>query len=190
MAIELLTDEEIESWTQVSEESQQGWTRGEARRMLATIRHLKEQDSLGQILAMQRTFRTRINEKLEMENPEDVWSHASYMEYPDERVLPPAHLKVVEERVGHYVTCLQQEAAEIRDWTRWKEWSEQLGNKHPTIKAGSKEWLHEIRIEVVDMICFLFNLAAWLGMFTPQIILKYYMLKVKENHARQDSGKY
>jgi hypothetical protein len=84
------------------------------------------------------------------------------------------------------------EASEILDWTPWKPWSKQLGNKSPDFpieKHFSEEHLREIRMEVVDQLHFVIEAAQILGMSSDDLY-QMYLEKNGINHQRQDSGKY
>ena len=97
---------------------------------------------------------------------------------------------LVMDLVNTHATCLMMEASELKDWTPWKHWSKQSGNKQ--LKAheiGNAEHIEEMRFEVVDCLCFMLNCARALGM-TPEMLNEYHEKKTGVSHARQDSGTY
>ena len=81
------------------------------------------------------------------------------------------------------------EAAEIRDWTPWKHWSKQLGNKDTKIVVGSEAHLKEIHLEVIDLLHFVIELALVTGL-DAESIFKMYAAKHTINNDRQDQGDY
>lgn len=86
--------------------------------------------------------------------------------------------------------AISMEAAEIINWTPWKPWSKQIGSKDPEWpieRLGTDDHLHEIKMEVVDVLHFAIELAQVLGM-TAGDIHAMYVRKNKVNHVRQDEG--
>ncbi len=94
----------------------------------------------------------------------------------------------VEHEVQKYALCLMMEASELMDWTRWKHWSQQLGNKEPLV-PGSPQHIREMRVEIADLMCFLVNAAFALGM-TAEMFNTIHAEKVGVNHQRQNTGNY
>ena len=88
-----------------------------------------------------------------------------------------------------WLTCIEMEAAETRDWTPWKHWSQRLGNKNDEVLPWSAEHIKEIQIEIIDMIHFWMNLAMIFGMDDEKVFAMY-CEKNQINHGRQNSGQY
>ena len=151
-------------------------------------------DRLDRIWQLQREFRDRIIKRKADADldfpvfPEQLWDDIREFKREGDPV-PDASMRIIENRIDHYATCMSQEVAELRDWTRWKDWSNQIGNKDPDTVIGSDQHLGEMRIEVADLLCFLLNTAAWLGM-DAEMLYDIYRAKVNINHARQDRQDY
>lgn len=97
---------------------------------------------------------------------------------------------ILYDRIGVMCTALTQEVAELRDWTPWKHWSRNSGNKQLTPeKMGSEEHVREMRMEVIDALHFFFNLILWLGM-DAQSLHDLYVEKNYVNRERRASGRY
>src|SRR5215831_13688695 len=122
--------------------------------------HSDGDDMLIDLAAMQRRFRSLICKRANKPTPEHVWRDEDR-----DGPLTESATAVVEAAIGHYCTAVAQEAAELRDWTRWKDWSTQLGNKLP-VEPGSTEWLTEVRKEIAYLMAFTLNLAAWVGLLS------------------------
>jgi hypothetical protein len=100
--------------------------------------------------------------------------------------LEPAALELVKVNAD----SLMMEAAELKDWTPWKHWSQRAGNKHPLAEdLGSPEHVEEMKIEVADAFCFLINCASALDMNASELA-KYHEKKMGTNHERQNSDTY
>ncbi len=80
------------------------------------------------------------------------------------------------EGLKQYVLCSVAEAMEMLNWTTWKHWSVQLGNKKQVEQFG-EEHLKEMREEVADQLAFLFSQAMVLGM-TPKILFDVFVHKL------------
>ena len=107
------------------------------------------------------------------------------------RVAGPYHVSTsgdVELCVQRWATCIMMEAAELLDWTRWKQWSKQLGNKR-NVKPGSEEHIGEMRMEIADVLCFLVNCAIDLSM-SAEDLNRLHEAKMLVNYARQGTGSY
>ena len=76
----------------------------------------------------------------------------------------------------NYSRALSQETAELVDSVPWKWWA-----KYQTLD------LHNVKIEIVDMLHFLVSLALVAGM-TADDFHRLYVGKNALNHERQDSG--
>jgi hypothetical protein len=100
-----------------------------------------------------------------------------------------AEIEEIERRVQQWAEAIMMESAELKDWTPWKHWSKQLGNKRTDVERGSSRHLAEMQLEVADLLCFLINCAIDLGMDAEMLDTMHYH-KTCVNHARQDSGIY
>lgn len=94
----------------------------------------------------------------------------------------------ITKHVGEEMTCITQEAAECRDWTPWKHWSQRLGNK-VDVEMWSPEHIKELQVEIVDLWHFLINASAAVGM-GPHDVFGLYLEKNRVNFERQDKGGY
>lgn len=99
-------------------------------------------------------------------------------------------IKLILQRIDEYATAIMMEGSELKDWTPWKHWSENAGNKAVTKNNMlSPDHIHQMRIEVADILCFLINVSLWLGM-TPDTLNEIHANKVLVNHNRQEGGSY
>lgn len=97
--------------------------------------------------------------------------------------------RVIIEGIGDFVKSCMHECAELENWTPWKPWSQQLGNKSK-IEQWGHEHIREMRMEVVDIMCFAFNLCHLLGM-DWQTLWEMFNAKMDVNiNERHNSGKY
>ena len=95
----------------------------------------------------------------------------------------------ITEGIGVFVKSMIHEAVELENWTQWKPWSRRLGNKSD-IEQWSEEHIREMRMEVIDLQAFVFNLCILLGM-TPAILHEMYCEKADINvYDRHESGTY
>lgn len=106
----------------------------------------------------------------------------------DPKTLALSYLPWLYKHVGELCTCVAQEAAELRDWTPWKHWSKQLGNKIE-VDQGSPEHLAELDAEIIDLLHFVLELAIVRGM-DAEAVLTAYERKNAVNHKRQQQGDY
>lgn len=100
----------------------------------------------------------------------------------------PNERRKLDEAVSQFADCLIMESAELKDWTAWKHWSSQMGNKQKDVAHGSPEWVREMRIECADLFCFLINACQALGM-TATDLFGHYLAKLETNYERQKLGK-
>lgn len=105
------------------------------------------------------------------------------------QVLPYDDARQLSKMVQDIATCIAQEASELRDWTPWKHWSKQLGNKNGIVPHWSPDHIHEMRVEVADLLCFVVNAAIMLGMDDEQLF-DLWRDKAMKNVARQQQGNY
>ena len=145
-------------------------------------------DRLDAMFNRQRAFAERIAERNAEPLAEDVWNFIGNCNNCNAEGLCESHASVVEQYVIRFADALLMEAAELKDWCRWKHWSNQPGNKSG-IRVGSIKWLEECRAEVADITCFLINIARWLWMW-PSAFDQAHERKMAINHKRQDSGDY
>jgi len=113
-----------------------------------------------------------------------------FPEFPDYGSMDTASIALMLDGIDKNATAIIMEGAELKDWTPWKHWSVNSGNKE--IKSsdfGSDAHLREMKMEVADILCFLINTAMYLGM-TPQALNAIHAEKMGVNHGRQDSGNY
>jgi hypothetical protein len=93
-------------------------------------------------------------------------------------------------QIDEVATCIAQEAAELRDWVPWKCWSQQVGGKHVhQANMWRPEHIHEMRVEVVDLVHFVVQAAILLGM-DEHMLYDIWAQKARINNARQESGSY
>lgn len=85
--------------------------------------------------------------------------------------------------------ALMMEASELMDWSAWKHWSTQLGNKNHDVVPFTKTHVREIKMEIVDCLHFLVNLSLLYGISSDDLYLAF-VEKNSINHKRQDSGSY
>lgn len=86
--------------------------------------------------------------------------------------------------------AVMMEAAELMDWTPWKHWSKQVGNKSmPNEKILSAEHRDEVAAEIVDTIKFLLNVSILWGV-GPDELINHFRKKDDVNHKRLSSGTY
>ena len=71
------------------------------------------------------------------------------------------------------------ELIEALEWTSWKPW------KRPT--AMTENQLGNAKFEIIDALCFIFNIWRMLG-GTPSELMAMYYLKSRENVERQQKG--
>lgn len=91
--------------------------------------------------------------------------------------------------IGEFVKSMIHEAVELENWTIWKPWSYQTGNKWKG-EMWSPEHVHEMRMEVIDLLAFVFNLCCLLGI-NPRMLFDLYMQKMDTNiNERHKSGTY
>ena len=105
-----------------------------------------------------------------------------------QRAMCDYHAGLFQEWVEKQAKALMHEAVEIMDWTAWKWWSNRVGNKSG-VEPGSLQQVDEIRVEIVDALHFLVNLALLTGMSADDLY-NAYLEKNKINHERADSGTY
>lgn len=87
-------------------------------------------------------------------------------------------------------TAIMIEAAELFDWAPWKHWSTRSGNKQvEQDQLYGPEHLHEIKMEIVDVLHFTLELAIVLGM-TASDVYELYLEKNKINHERKKDEAY
>jgi dimeric dUTPase (all-alpha-NTP-PPase superfamily) len=84
--------------------------------------------------------------------------------------------------------ALMMESSELMDWSPWKTWSKQLGNKQQ-VAEFSNEHVTEVLFEVADCFHFLINICLVYGI-TPEDLFESFTNKNKVNHTRQDGGSY
>jgi hypothetical protein len=96
--------------------------------------------------------------------------------------------KEVQRTIQEFVRSAIHECVELEDFTAWKSWSVQLGNKWPG-ERWSVEHIRMMRMEVVDILAFVMNLCCILGMDAKMLYLMY-MEKRAINGDRHDSGTY
>ena len=141
-----------------------------------------ETELLKAIFERQHEFSNKLGRQVET----DWYSSVGRFKYPGETEEAQHVLKVVNE----HATASIMEATELKDWTPWKHWSQQSGNK----KFQPREFMYpghvkEMRLEVVDNLCFLINAAMALGM-TPEMLNVMHADKVAVNHRRQSEKDY
>ena len=127
------------------------------------------EDRLGQIFEMQKDLMLRIGVPVPL--------------YSETHSLTDLY-----EWSGNMCTAIIQEAAELRDWTPWKHWSKQLGNKQQ-IEHGCQQHMKEMQMEIIDLFHFVLETAIIHGM-TAEDIYKVYVEKNIINHERQKTGEY
>jgi hypothetical protein len=131
---------------------------------------------LAQIFAHQRKFMRRFSHLM----PQDF----------NRLVLPPEDAACLTAQIDEVATCIAQEAAELRDWVPWKCWSQQVGGKHVhQANMWRPEHIHEMRVEVVDLVHFVVQAAILLGM-DEHMLYDIWAQKARINNARQESGSY
>ena len=142
----------------------------------------QHEDMLYRIFRRQAAFQRYMVAKTNQPSLPNTWScnHRRIEAHP----VCDACFAVLEERVQHNALALLHEAAELHDWTRWKSWSQQLGNKVPMV-PGSLGHFQEMRVEVADALCFLVNCAMWLGMDAEELEA-IHADKMVVNYARQE----
>lgn len=96
--------------------------------------------------------------------------------------------RAVTEAIGDFVKSAIHEAVELENWLAWKPWSVQLGNKWNG-EQWSDEHIKAMRMEVVDLLAFVFNLCCVLGM-SPKLLYLMYCEKNMINRERHRSQKY
>jgi hypothetical protein len=71
----------------------------------------------------------------------------------------------------------------------WKPWKKDHTEKAPRMKFSdmSPDDLKELKMELIDIQHFLFNMMLAVGM-TPEELFNYYFAKNKENRNRQEKG--
>ena len=87
-----------------------------------------------------------------------------------------------------YALALMMESAELMDWSPWKHWSKQLGNKSPILPFSAAH-RNEVKAELADLICFILNDCALWGI-TPSELVAATLAKTMVNHQRQATGTY
>lgn len=86
--------------------------------------------------------------------------------------------------------AVMMEAAELMDWTPWKHWSKQVGNKMiAASEVLSPVHRDEVAAEIVDTIKFLLNVSILWGI-TPVELVDHFRKKDDINHKRLNSGVY
>ncbi len=133
-------------------------------------------DRLGDIFDTQGSFLTNV-----LENGSEV------VDFTHDPLLP-RDAEMLATWVNEYSTCIMMEGAELKDWTPWKHWSQQLGNKSK-VEPWSAAHIEEMRIECADILCFLVNACMALGL-DSQGLYDIYRAKADINLARQASGTY
>lgn len=97
--------------------------------------------------------------------------------------------RCITEGIGDFTKSAIHECVELEDWTQWKPWSRQLGNKWQG-QRWSEEHIKEMRMEVIDLLAFVFNLCCLLGI-SWQMLYHLYLEKMTVNiEERHNSGKY
>jgi hypothetical protein len=105
------------------------------------------------------------------------------------RPLGKRATEVITTSLGDFVTSMIHEAVELQNWFPWKAWSRRLGNK-VDITWWSPDHFHEIRMEVIDLVCFLLNICCLLGI-DHKMIYELYNKKMDINiNERHNSGRY
>jgi hypothetical protein len=137
---------------------------------------MEKEDRLAQIFRMQKELMYRIGVPV----PQFIYG-------PDGQV-DEGQLQVLYYWIQKMGECIIHEGVELRDWTPWKHWSRQLGNKVP-IRQGSAEHIKEIRTEVIDLVHFVVELAVLVGL-EPDDLVQAYVEKNEINHQRQEKGDY
>jgi len=123
---------------------------------------------------VQRNFRKRVG------NPDFEQIHGSPLTETERQIVNKWHKE--------YSLAIMMEAAELMDWSRWKHWSNQLGNKQP-IELFSDQHRLEVRAELADLMCFILNFCAAWGI-SGQDLLDATMEKASVNVQRQETGRY
>ena len=97
--------------------------------------------------------------------------------------------EVLTQSIGDFVTSLHHEACELQNWLPWKAWSKRLGNKSD-VEWWSEQHILEMRMEVIDLVCFIFNICCILGI-DYKTLYELYNDKMDVNiNDRHNSGKY
>jgi hypothetical protein len=147
------------------------------------------EDQLTKMWEQQKLFRDSVKPRkghfITACTAEELWREINKDPQRPGYIMEPEQ-RIITQKVGEYCTALIQEACELRDWTPWKPWSGQLGNKS-SVRPWSFEHLREMRVEIADLWCFLQNAAAWLGM-DQEMFVKYHLEKVEINFKRQREG--
>jgi hypothetical protein len=136
----------------------------------------------------------RLQDELEQRTLKTEWTPPSEENWRPRLDMPGYVLRGgtqqwVTKWLGIWCTCLMQEIAELRDWTPWKHWSKQLGNKRTDVEPWTEEHVKEMQMEVVDAWHFLMAAALTLGM-NADTFYRLYCEKNGINHERQDQGDY
>lgn len=75
----------------------------------------------------------------------------------------------------HMIEAISQELSELRNLLPWKHWKKYKNFQYE---------IHEIRFEIIDIMCFLINISILWGMRDEEFY-NYFMSKVKLNFERQ-----
>ncbi len=90
------------------------------------------------------------------------------------------HLPDRERQSSHFILAMHAELSELLEWTNWKQ------HKKTRVAYDAKR-LHEIHIELIDLLHYWMNLCIVWDL-TPEEIVRIYEEKNKENHSRQERG--
>lgn len=111
---------------------------------------------------------------------------------PNLQSLPPEIRQEIFREIAYSADKIGAEAHELKDWTPWKNWSKNIGNKDPRFpveKIGSVEHMREIVFEQIDLVHFVVESFLVLGI-GPEEMMALYDIKNSINHDRQNSGSY
>ena len=110
--------------------------------------------------------------------------------FPDFGRMDQSQIVLMHDILGKNAQAMLMESAELLDWTPWKHWSRKSGNKMVGPEEfGNPMHLKEMRLEIVDTMCFLMNCAMAVGM-GPLMLHKIHAEKMQINRDRQKSGVY
>lgn len=110
--------------------------------------------------------------------------------FPDFGKMDQAEMILMHDILGKNALAMMMESAELLDWTPWKHWSRKSGNKIVGPEEfGSPMHLKEMRLEIVDTLCFLMNCSMAVGM-GPAVLKRIHSEKMQVNRDRQASGSY
>lgn len=125
-------------------------------------------DRLEEVFELQRRLQTRLGRDVE------PWTNLGWTDQAGEDEAKRRFWSVLRDDVE----AMQQELAELTDCFPWKHWR----------PASAQSFdLQNARVEVVDMLHFLLNIAMKLGM-DAQGLYGAFVAKNEVNHCRQDSG--